>query len=78
MQDVAINEMERCVKDLGLHGIEIGTNVNGNNFDDPALIEFFAGNEKYLFLYIHGRHKGKKEYRAIILCTQLGCQVKQL
>ncbi|MFC8689434.1 amidohydrolase family protein [Brevibacillus porteri] len=39
--DVAIREMDRCMHELGLRGIEIGTNVNGNNLDDPALIPFF-------------------------------------
>ena len=31
MQDgeTAIREMERCIVELNLHGIEIGTNVNG-------------------------------------------------
>ena len=31
MQDgeTAIREMERCIAELNLHGIEIGTNVNG-------------------------------------------------
>ena len=31
MQDgeTAIREMERCITELNLHGIEIGTNVNG-------------------------------------------------
>lgn len=39
--EVAIREMDRCMHELGLRGIEIGTNVNGNNLDDPALIPFF-------------------------------------
>ncbi|NRR19881.1 amidohydrolase family protein [Brevibacillus sp. MS2.2] len=39
--ETAIREMDRCMHDLGLRGIEIGTNVNGNNLDDPELIPFF-------------------------------------
>ncbi|WP_429841670.1 amidohydrolase family protein [Brevibacillus sp. FIR094] len=39
--EVAIREMDRCMHELGLRGIEIGTNVNGNNLDDPGLIPFF-------------------------------------
>jgi aminocarboxymuconate-semialdehyde decarboxylase len=35
--DLAIRELERCVRDLGLAGIEIGTNVNGTNLDSPEL-----------------------------------------
>jgi aminocarboxymuconate-semialdehyde decarboxylase len=36
---LAIQELERCVNDLGLAGIEIGTNVQGQNLDHP---QFFA------------------------------------
>ena len=32
---LAVREMERCVKELGLRGIEIGTHVNNTNLDDP-------------------------------------------
>ncbi|WP_312118271.1 amidohydrolase family protein, partial [Brevibacillus reuszeri] len=39
--ETAIREMDRCMHELGLRGIEIGTNVNGNNLDDPGLIPFF-------------------------------------
>ncbi|EJL20565.1 putative TIM-barrel fold metal-dependent hydrolase [Brevibacillus sp. BC25] len=39
--EAAIREMDRCMHELGLRGIEIGTNVNGNNLDDPGLIPFF-------------------------------------
>ncbi|MGF9909672.1 amidohydrolase family protein [Brevibacillus porteri] len=39
--EAAIREMDRCMHELGHRGIEIGTNVNGNNLDDPGLIPFF-------------------------------------
>jgi aminocarboxymuconate-semialdehyde decarboxylase len=44
MQDtaLAIKELERCVKQLGLPGVEIGTHVNGSNLNDPRFIEFYA------------------------------------
>ncbi len=35
--DRAIQELERCVNDLGLCGIEIGSHVNGSNLDDPLI-----------------------------------------
>jgi aminocarboxymuconate-semialdehyde decarboxylase len=35
--DLAIAELERCVRDLGLSGVEIGSNVNGANLDSPEL-----------------------------------------
>jgi aminocarboxymuconate-semialdehyde decarboxylase len=39
--DVAARELERCVRELGLAGVEIGTHVRGRNLDDPALFPFF-------------------------------------
>ncbi len=56
MQDpaMAIREMERCVNDLKLPGIEIGTNVNGKNLSDPELHPFFEAAEKLnCALFIH-------------------------
>ena len=35
--DLAARELERCVKELGLAGIEIGTHVNGMNLDHPTV-----------------------------------------
>src|SRR5262245_37889331 len=39
--DLAIGELERCVRDLGLRGVQIGTHANGTNLDDPTLFAFF-------------------------------------
>ena len=39
--DLAIRELTRCVRDLGLSGIEIGSNVNGANLDSPELFPVF-------------------------------------
>ena len=39
--DLAIRELERCVRDLGLSGVEIGSNVNGANLDSPELFPIF-------------------------------------
>jgi aminocarboxymuconate-semialdehyde decarboxylase len=39
--DLACRELERCVQDLGLLGVQIGTHVNGINLDDPSLRPFF-------------------------------------
>jgi len=38
---LAIRELERCVRELGLSGIEIGSNVNGSNLDSPELFPIF-------------------------------------
>ena len=35
--DMAVAELERAVKQLGLRGIEINTHVNGKNLTDPSL-----------------------------------------
>ena len=36
---VAIQELERCVNELGLRGIQIGTHVNEWNLDEPQVFE---------------------------------------
>jgi len=43
MQDdrLAVRELERCVTELGMPGIQIGTNVNGCNLDEPSLFPIF-------------------------------------
>ena len=38
---LAIMELERCVKQLGLRGVQIGTHVNGTNLDSPEFFSFF-------------------------------------
>lgn len=37
--DLAIEELTRCVRELGLPGIEIGTHINGRNLDDERVVE---------------------------------------
>ena len=37
-EELATKELERCVNELGLAGIEIGTHVNGRNLDDPSVV----------------------------------------
>ena len=39
--DLAIRELERCVRDLALSGVEIGSNINGANLDSPELFPIF-------------------------------------
>ncbi len=56
MQDttLACREMERCVHELGLAGIEIGTHVNGWNLDDPSLFDIFeAAQELGAAIFVH-------------------------
>src|SRR6266849_7248013 len=52
--DLAIREMERCMKDLGLRGIEIGSHVNDWNLDHPALFPVFeAAQELGAAVFVH-------------------------
>ena len=39
--ELAIGELERCVSELGFPGVQIGTNVNGDNLDSPELFPVF-------------------------------------
>ncbi|MCC7105045.1 MAG: amidohydrolase [Chloroflexi bacterium] len=50
----AIQELERAIGTLGLRGVEIGTNVNGRDLDDPALFPFFqAAAEMQTPIFVH-------------------------
>jgi len=42
---LAIRELERCVGELGLSGIEIGSHINGWNLDDPRVEEVLTAAE---------------------------------
>lgn len=51
---LAVKELERCVRELGMPGVQIGTHVNGNNLDDPALFPFFeAAAELAAAVFVH-------------------------
>ncbi len=52
--DSAANEVRRAVKKLGLAGIEIGTNIQGRNLDDPSLEAFWqACEEVEAAIFVH-------------------------
>lgn len=56
MQDIllATNEMERCIKELKMPGLEIGSNINGTNLSDPKFFPFFEAAEKLgCALFVH-------------------------
>jgi aminocarboxymuconate-semialdehyde decarboxylase len=48
MQDVdtAIREMERCVSELKMPGLEIGSNINNKNLSDPSFAPFWEAAEQ--------------------------------
>ena len=55
MQDVsfAVKELERC-KQIGLKGVQIGTNVNQLNLSEPRFFDFFAACvEQDMAVFVH-------------------------
>src|SRR5438067_3803179 len=44
--DLAVPELERCVRDLGLAGVQIGSHVNSKNLDHPDLFPVLAAAER--------------------------------
>ncbi|MCY7377095.1 MAG: amidohydrolase [Pyrinomonadaceae bacterium] len=55
MQDanLAVKELERC-KQIGLVGVQIGTNVNQLNLGEPQFFDFFAACEKLgMAVFVH-------------------------
>jgi aminocarboxymuconate-semialdehyde decarboxylase len=52
--DLAIKEMERCVRELRMPGLEIGSNVNRKNLSEPEFDPFWqAAEELNCALFIH-------------------------
>ena len=52
--DLAIKEMERCINELKMPGLEIGSNINGVNLNDEKFFPFYEVAEKLgCALFIH-------------------------
>jgi aminocarboxymuconate-semialdehyde decarboxylase len=52
--DLAIKEMDRCVKELKFPGIEIGSNINGENLSGKKFFPFYEAAEKLgCALFVH-------------------------
>ena len=52
--DMAISEMERCVNELKMPGLEIGSNVNGENLSDKKFFPFYKRAEELgCALFVH-------------------------
>jgi len=45
--DLAIQELERCMNELKMAGVEIGTHVNGHNLGDPYFEPFWEAAEQW-------------------------------
>jgi aminocarboxymuconate-semialdehyde decarboxylase len=44
--DLAIKEMERCITELKMRGLEIGSNINGENLAEKKFFPFYEAAEK--------------------------------
>jgi len=44
--ELAIRELERCKNDLGLKGIQIGSNINDRNLNEPEFFPIFGACER--------------------------------
>ncbi len=52
--DMSIREMERCVTELKMPGLEIGSNINGINLGDPTWFPFYKRAEELnCALFVH-------------------------
>lgn len=67
LQDVelAVEELQRCVKELNMPAIEIGTNVNGKNLSEKEFFPFYrTAEELNCALFVHPWDMmGEKEMR---------------
>lgn len=43
--ELAIRELERCQKELGFAGVQIGSHVNGMNLNDPGIVDVLTAAE---------------------------------
>ncbi|MEM7548032.1 MAG: amidohydrolase family protein [Bacteroidota bacterium] len=52
--DLAVRELERCIKELGLSGVQIATHINDRNLDNPKLFEVYeAAEELGASIFVH-------------------------
>jgi aminocarboxymuconate-semialdehyde decarboxylase len=52
--ELAMRELERCVNDLGLRGVQIGSHVNGFNLDHPSLFPIFQAAQEFgAAIFVH-------------------------
>jgi len=52
--ELAVQELRRCIQDLGLAGVQIGSHINGMNLDDPSLFPIFEEAERLgAAIFIH-------------------------
>ena len=70
--DLSIKELRRCVRDLGFKSIQIGSHVEGVQFDDPKFLPFFKECEDLgVFILFHPYYVGTKEMFSKYYLTNL-------
>ena len=63
MQDpaLAVEELHYCVEELGFKAVQIGSNVEGEQYDDPKFLPFFkACDELQVLVTLHPYYVGAK------------------
>jgi aminocarboxymuconate-semialdehyde decarboxylase len=52
--ELAVRELQRCVDELGMPGVQIGSHVNGENLDSPTLFPVYeAAEDVGAALFVH-------------------------
>ena len=71
--EMAVAELVRCHKDLGMRAVEISTNVNGGEISDPRLEAFWAKAEELdMLVFLHplgftdGKRLGRHNFNNVI------------
>lgn len=60
--ELAVEELERCKRDLGFRSVLIGTNVESKQYDEPEFLQFFETcQELDMMVNIHPYYIGDKE-----------------
>ncbi|MBP1153711.1 MULTISPECIES: amidohydrolase family protein [unclassified Paenibacillus] len=63
LQDVeaSVKELQRCHDELGLRAVEVGSHVEGRQFDDPSFMPFFEKAEELgMLVFFHPYYIGNK------------------
>ena len=76
--ELAVRELTHAVKDLGLKGVAMGSNVNGRGFDEEAFLPFFAKVEELgVPIFIHPTNPaGVERIRNYYLANFIGLPVE--
>ena len=66
----AVKELERAVSDLGMRSVQISTNVNGENLDEPELNPFWSTwtSTPTILILLRSRTLLRRRLRQLFLC----------